>query len=286
MVLLPLPEVHWGILSLDFHGWLNTRWFKNCWKGLQMLGRPNHVTRGYGILPSSLLIWPLSTMVIWISNTCRKTSAVLTVLSGQRVSTIHKFKLSNLQLTDTVALFNITEPLKQSTPTRKPQPFVFHRYPHNEQLCPVRLVQAYWVKQTSLPVVASYDAFFLTHRRPHHPASKDTIARWVKNVLQLSGVNVDIYKLPLGFYLACKTWWGTPGRYFTGWPVEILGLLQSFTIGWLKELTLLLLSYSLTVFWVSCQLHPNACIAFLFLGIAVSHCVGKCDLHSIVIYCG
>ena len=36
--------------------------------------------------------------------------------------------------------------------------------------------------------------FFLTHRRPHHPASKDTIARWVKNDLQLSGVNVNIYK--------------------------------------------------------------------------------------------
>ena len=110
------------------------------------------------------------------------------------MSTIHKFKLNNLQLTDTIALFNITEPLKQSTPTRKPQPVVFRRYPQNEQLCPVRLVQAYLVKRTSLPVVASYDAFFLTHRRPHHPASKDTIARWVKNVLQLSGVNVDIYK--------------------------------------------------------------------------------------------
>ena len=159
-----------------------------------MLGRLHHVTRGYGILPSSLRIWPLSTMVIWISNTCWKTSALLTVLSGPWVSTIHKFKLCNLQLTETIALFNITEPLKQSTPTRKPQPVLFHRYPHNEQLCPVWLVQAYLVKRTSLPVVASYDAFFLTHRRPYHPDSKDTIARWVKNVLQLSGVNVDIYK--------------------------------------------------------------------------------------------
>ena len=75
-----------------------------------MLGRPNQVAQGYGILPSSLRIWPLSAMVIWISNTCWKTSALLTVLSGQQVSTIHKFKLSNLQLTDTIALFNITEP--------------------------------------------------------------------------------------------------------------------------------------------------------------------------------
>ena len=36
--------------------------------------------------------------------------------------------------------------------------------------------------------------FFLTHQRPHHPATEDTIARWVKTVLHLSGVDIDIYK--------------------------------------------------------------------------------------------
>ena len=39
-----------------------------------------------------------------------------------------------------------------------------------------------------------YDAFFLTHRRLHHPATKDTIDRCVQSVLQLSGVDIDIYK--------------------------------------------------------------------------------------------
>ena len=164
-------------------------------KGVANVRQPN---------PRYTRIWHTSFLITYLASLrngdldlqhmCWKTSALLTVLSGQWVSTIHKFKLSNLQLTDTIALFNITEPLKQSTPSRKPQPVVFHRYPHNEQLCHVRLVQAYLVKRASLPVVASYDAFFLTHRRPHHPASKDTIARWMKNVLQLSGVNVDIYK--------------------------------------------------------------------------------------------
>ena len=30
--------------------------------------------------------------------------------------------------------------------------------------------------------------------RPHHPATKDTIAGWVKTVVHLSGVDIDIYK--------------------------------------------------------------------------------------------
>ena len=102
--------------------------------------------------PRYTRIWDTSLLITYLASLhnsdldlqhmCWKTSALLTVLSGQWMSTIHKFKLSNLQLTDTIALFNITEPLMQSTPTRKPQSVVFHRYPHNEQLCPVRLVQA------------------------------------------------------------------------------------------------------------------------------------------------
>ena len=107
---------------------------------------------------------------------------------------LRKFKVSNLQLGETLALFNITDPLKQSKPNHKPQPVIFHQYPHNEQLCPVRLVQVYLEKRRALSLETPYDAFFLTHRRPHHPATKDTIARWVKSVLQLSGVDIDIYK--------------------------------------------------------------------------------------------
>ena len=57
----------------------------------------------------------------------------------------------------------------------------------------MRLVQVYLEQQESLSVVTP-DSFFLTHRRHHHPASKDTIPRWVKTALHLSGVNIDIYK--------------------------------------------------------------------------------------------
>ena len=75
---------------------------------------------------------------------CWKTSALLTVLSGQRVSTLHKFKLSNLQLTDTLALFNITEPLKQSTPSHKPQPVIFHTM---NNYAPCGLFMCTWEKE-------------------------------------------------------------------------------------------------------------------------------------------
>ena len=154
--------------------------------------------------PRYTMIWDSSTLIRYLATLanddldfqgiCHKTAALLTILSGQRVSTIQKFTVSHLELSDELAVFNMVGYLKQSKPSRKPQPVIFHRYPHNQRLCPVLLVKCYLQRRAHLPVVAPCDDFFLTHRKPHHPASKDTLARWVKDVLKQCGVDTDTYK--------------------------------------------------------------------------------------------
>ena len=65
-----------------------------------------------------------------------KTAILLTILSGQWVSTIHAFQLSQLQLTTDMAIFNLgTTLLKHSRPGRSTPPIVFHRYPQGGRLC-------------------------------------------------------------------------------------------------------------------------------------------------------
>ena len=41
-----------------------------------------------------------------------KVAALLTILSGQRVSTVHKFRLSQLHITEDIAIFTIPSLLK------------------------------------------------------------------------------------------------------------------------------------------------------------------------------
>ena len=69
------------------------------------------------------------------------------------------------------------------------------------------------------------DEFFITHRKPYHPASKDTLARWVKDVLTLSGIDTAQYAahscrsasssiakmsgVPLEHILKCGQWKST-----------------------------------------------------------------------------
>ena len=47
-------------------------------------------------------------------------------------------------------------------------------------------------RQTQLAEL-QFDKLFITHRKPFHPASKDSIARWIKELLTLAGINTDLF---------------------------------------------------------------------------------------------
>ena len=72
-----------------------------------------------------------------------KTVALLTLLSGQRVSTVQKFKISALQKTPEMVIFTINELLKHSGPNYRSTPIVCHGYPHDCSICPVAVIESY-----------------------------------------------------------------------------------------------------------------------------------------------
>ena len=119
-----------------------------------------------------------------------KTVTLLTLLSGQRVSTIHHFRVSELQRTPALLIFNVKGLLKHSRPNHPTRPVSFHAFPYDAQLCPVALVESYLSARSQLPGADKHDEFILCFRKPHGPATTDTLARWVKTVLSLSGVNL------------------------------------------------------------------------------------------------
>ena len=98
--------------------------------------------------PRYVVIWDTAVLLQYLDsldNTCLdfkllscKTAILLTILSGQRVSIIHAFRLSQLQLTTDMANFNLgTTLLKHSRPGKSNPPIVFHRYPRGRRLCPL-----------------------------------------------------------------------------------------------------------------------------------------------------
>ena len=58
-----------------------------------------------------------------------KTVMLLTLLSGQRVSTLHYFRIDELQSRESEVIFNVTALLKHDKVSRKKEPIIFYAYP-------------------------------------------------------------------------------------------------------------------------------------------------------------
>ena len=122
-----------------------------------------------------------------------KVATLLTILSGQRVSTVHKFRLSQLYISKDIAIFIIPSLLKHTKPGRVNLPVTFHQYPYDGLLCPVKLLSKYISYSESLSL-GDADELIITFGKPYDSASKDTIARWIKDLMRISGVDIDIFK--------------------------------------------------------------------------------------------
>ena len=51
-----------------------------------------------------------------------------------------------------------------------------------------------WHKGLKLSPKTLYTEFFITYGKPHHPASKDSLARWVQELMGNSGIDTEIFK--------------------------------------------------------------------------------------------
>ena len=122
-----------------------------------------------------------------------KLVTLLALVSGQRVSTLHEFRLDEMHVRDKEVTFYVSALLKHDKPKNTKDPFTFHAYPHNSQLCPVTLLKHYIAVRATL-VSSTEMALFITHGKPHHGASKDTLARWIKDTLLLSGVDTNVFQ--------------------------------------------------------------------------------------------
>ena len=122
-----------------------------------------------------------------------KIVTLLTLLSGQRVSTVHQFHISHMQTTPSLIIFNIPGLLKHSRHTKRDNPIPFYAFPQDADLCPVATINQYLTAQATLANYELHDALLLSYRKPHGPATKDTLARWIRSVLKLSAVDTDTF---------------------------------------------------------------------------------------------
>lgn len=118
-----------------------------------------------------------------------KLCALLLLLSGQRVQTIHLLKLSCIKFSADGCVLRIGEQdrLKHFSAKKNAHIMQFH-YFNDEQLCVVKCLKEY-IKRTAKQHKHE-DKLLLCYQKPYRAASKNSICRWLKNVMADAGIDV------------------------------------------------------------------------------------------------
>jgi site-specific recombinase XerD len=115
----------------------------------------------------------------------QKLCALFMIATAQRVQTLWFVNISCIQFSKEGCVVVISGKLKHSRLNFNQEPFNLKFYPE-EKLCVVRCLQEY-INRTS-SIRENYDQLLLCYQKPHKPASKDTIARWLGDVLNDAGI--------------------------------------------------------------------------------------------------
>jgi integrase len=120
-----------------------------------------------------------------------KTVALLALLSGQRCQTIHQIKIDNIHFEENTVVIIIDGMIKQSRPGT-PNPILeFEIFAENRAICVVECLKTYLSRTEGL---RKSEKLLLSYIKPHNPISKDSVSRWVKVVLERSGIDTVIFK--------------------------------------------------------------------------------------------
>lgn len=121
----------------------------------------------------------------------RKLATLLVLITGHRLQTISLIRIENIIFTTEGAQIFISDQIKSSS-TKMAQPCLkVPFYPLKQEVCVASVLLSYIERTAELRNDQAY--LFITSRPPFLRATKQTIARWVKETLKLSGVNVSVF---------------------------------------------------------------------------------------------
>lgn len=118
------------------------------------------------------------------ASVSKKLVFLMTLLAGQRVSTIGNIKLKDIHLEKDKVTIIISSLVKQSKPGNHQRPLSFNKFSANPNLCVHTLLKEYLERTRTLRSGEHNTNLFLTTVKPYHHASVNTLSNWIRSVLQ------------------------------------------------------------------------------------------------------
>lgn len=122
----------------------------------------------------------------------KKLVILLALSTGQRCQTLSLIRIPNIKISSERIIINITDIIKTSgigrAQPRLDLPFFIQR----PCVCPASTLVSY-IAMTSTNRSSHDDRLILTIKKPYHPASSQTLGRWIKQMLASSGIDTTVF---------------------------------------------------------------------------------------------
>ena len=122
---------------------------------------------------------------------CKKLAVLLSVLAGgQRSQTIHKINVLDIKINVEKCVIPIYDAIKQTRRGKHMKPMEFKVYPREEKLCVISNLTEYLLKTRPM---RRDSALFISYQKPYHAVTKDTVTRWVNDMMRKAGIDMSNY---------------------------------------------------------------------------------------------
>lgn len=156
-------------------------------------------------LPRYNKTWDVKTMLQYLLSmkdtqdlTLKDLTLKLVILvaltTAQRGQSLHLMDTADMIKEKDSLIFMLASAIKQTKPGRPSSELTVKltAYPHDEKLCVVRTCLTYLDKTKTLR--GNETQLFITHQKPHRKASRDTIRRWIQQIMTYAGIDVTVFK--------------------------------------------------------------------------------------------
>lgn len=116
---------------------------------------------------------------------------LMAITSASRVQTLSKIKIGDINIKEEKIEIRISEKIKTSKPNKSQPLLLFPYFREAPELCVAHTIELYLEKTSQHR--NNYEQLILTHKKPFHPASPQTISRWLKAVLKLGGIDTTVF---------------------------------------------------------------------------------------------
>ena len=141
---------------------------------------------------TSLVIETLASWVphdhLLLDKISRKLVTLLALVTAHRVQTLSKIKVENIRTSPNEISIKIPDLIKTSSINSKQPILVLPYFRERPEICPAKLLKDFL--RITATLRNNHTFLFISTKKPHNKVCAQTLSRWIKSTLEVSGIDV------------------------------------------------------------------------------------------------